>query len=115
KSVGIVLPYAVKANYESDEARSKYEHISMRLYREGLSTKDPLYIQIYNFIKELGGSIKYSDYVSEDIFKSDLDDLISLILQDPDLIYNPIPPDYELVKKVLLDSYYGWSSEASLP
>jgi len=58
----------VKANYKSDDARSKYEYISMRLYKEGLSTKDPLYIQIYNFIKGLGGSIKYSDYVSSDLF-----------------------------------------------
>jgi alcohol dehydrogenase class IV len=107
KVVSIVLPYIVKINYEDERAMTKYEYMSRLLTYERLSKGDPFYTQLHKFIKSLGGETSLKDIIAEEEFFSKIDDIVELAIQDPDLIYNPVVPDEDLIKKVLKDIYQG--------
>lgn len=107
KAVSIPLPYVVKYNYKSEKASKKYNWISSLLYERGLADKAPFYNQLYNFISKIGGEVKYEDSVDKNKYFDEMDEYIPLILQDPDVIYNPIVPDEEDIKKILYEAYYG--------
>lgn len=105
KAVSIILPYVVKYNYSCEEVASKYDWISTLIVEKGLSDKAPLYEQIYRFIQEIGGKTNYRDLVDAS-YLEELDELIPLILQDPDSIYNPIVPSEEDIRRLLEEAYY---------
>jgi len=107
KAVSIALPYVVKYNYNSERASKKYNWISSLLYEKGLADKAPFYSQLYNFISKIGGEVKYESSIDKNKYFGEMNEYIPLILQDPDVIYNPIVPDEEDIKKILRKAYYG--------
>jgi alcohol dehydrogenase class IV len=107
RSVSIILPYVVKYNSGDSEASAKYEDMSKTLLLKGLAGDEDFYLQIYNFIKELGGDTSYKAIVSREEFFSKVDEAVENALQDPDIIYNPIIPDGESVKRLIIDAYSG--------
>jgi len=105
KAVSTILPYVIKYNYSCEEVARKYDWISTLIVEKGLSDKAPLYEQIYRFIHEIGGKTSYRDLVDAS-YLEELDELIPLILQDPDSIYNPIVPSEEDIRRLLEEAYY---------
>ncbi len=107
RAVSIALPYVVKYNYDSESASEKYELMRRELNRRNLAEDKPLYLQLYKFIDKLSGEITFKNIVDENTYFSSIDDLCSLILQDPDVVYNPIIPSEDNVKRLLIDIYKG--------
>ena len=105
RTVAIVLPYIVKFNYSNEKASKKYNIVRDELNRRDLADDEPFYLQLYNFIESLTGEVSFKDIINEDKYFKLIDDLSGLILQDPDVVYNPIIPSEDDVKKLLADIY----------
>lgn len=105
RTVSIVLPYVVKFNSLEDEVYRKYDLLSRELYKKGFADDEPFYLQLYNFIYKISGEVCFKGLIEEKKYFDSIDELSGLILQDPDVVYNPIVPGEEDVKKILRDSF----------
>jgi alcohol dehydrogenase class IV len=105
RAVSTVLPYVVKYNYTCEEIAERYEWISRLLVEKGLAEKMPFYKQLYEFIKGIGGDTSYNKTIGSR-YIDELDEYIHLIFQDPDMIYNPIVPEEDDIRRILDDMYH---------
>ena len=107
--VGLLLPYVVRYNYGSDEARVRYEDLRVTLEKSLSIPEEPtLAHHILNLYKKVGQPISLLEAgYEEDRVAEVIDTVAELTLQDPEIVFNPRPPTYEDIRKILNNALYG--------
>lgn len=103
-TVGILLPYVIKFNYQSEKAKYKYNML-LKTLKVKIGISEPnLYKAVSKLYHEIGVP-KLKDLIDKKKFQTIIDDVVDDALQDPDLAFNPIPVSDEDIKKVLHWTY----------
>ncbi|MCE4621178.1 MAG: iron-containing alcohol dehydrogenase [Desulfurococcales archaeon] len=105
--VGLVLPYVVDYNYESEEARAKYEY-AKKVIEELLGR--PRMVRLSDHIRklyeEIGQPTRIRELgVSREDFESVKKTVAEEALHDPDIAYNPRTPIPDDIEKLLDEMY----------
>lgn len=105
--VGLVLPYVVDYNYESEEARAKYEYAKKVLEELlGSPRTDRLSDHIRRLYEEIGQPTRIRELgISREDFESVKKAVAEEALHDPDIAYNPRTPIPDDIEKLLDEMY----------
>ena len=105
--VGLVLPYVVDYNYESEDAKAKYEY-AKKVIEEllGRPRMDRLSDHIRELYEEIGQPTRLRELgVSREDFESVKKTVAEEALHDPDIAYNPRTPMPDDIEKLLDEMY----------
>lgn len=98
----IVLPYVISYNLKSEAARGRYEDLA-----RFVGEKD-LLESILALRKDIGIPESFSAIIKdEDAVKNRMDLMIDKAMTDVCTQYNPVRPDTDDIKMLLLRAYYG--------
>jgi alcohol dehydrogenase class IV len=99
---GVVLPYVIRFNKQSEYAEKKYDAIADRL------DKESLYEALVELKKELNIPEKMQDVLHDDAtFEKELELVAKKSVEDGCTKTSPIIPDLETMKKLVREIYYG--------
>lgn len=99
---GVVLPYVIRFNKQSEYAEKKYDAIADRL------DKESLYEALVELKKELNIPEKMQDVLHDDAaFEKELELVAKKSVEDGCTKTSPVIPDLETMKKLVRDIYYG--------
>ena len=99
---GVVLPYVIRFNKQSEYAEKKYDAIADRL------DKESLYEALVELKKELNIPKKMQDVLHDDAaFEKELELVAKKSVEDGCTKTSPVIPDLETMKKLVRDIYYG--------
>lgn len=99
---GVVLPYVIRFNKQSEYAEKKYDVIADRL------DKESLYEALVELKKELNIPEKMQDVLHDDAtFEKKLELVAKKSVEDGCTKTSPILPDLETMKRLIRVIYYG--------
>ena len=106
-AVAIVLPYVVEFNYEDKTAKEKYDMLKEILEKiDKFEEKKDLKEHLLDLYSKVGQTSHLRDIgISEEAYRSRIDDIVELALKDADLPFNPRPASYEDIKNILNKIY----------
>jgi alcohol dehydrogenase class IV len=106
-AVAIVLPYVVEFNYEDKAAKEKYDMLKDILEKvDKFEERRDLKEHLLDLYSKVGQTTHLRDIgISEEAYRSRIDDIVELALKDADLPFNPRPASYEDIKNILNKIY----------
>ncbi|MDN5342238.1 MAG: hypothetical protein PWP28_1113 [Oceanotoga sp.] len=98
----ILLPYIIEFNMQDEKAKEKYESLAKKLN----------YTSILEEVKKLNDKMNIpknlKEYIKNDEkFENQIDEITQMSINDGCTKTNPIIPDFDMMKKLILKAYYG--------
>lgn len=98
----ILLPYIIEFNMQDEKAKEKYESLAKKLK----------YTSILEEVKKLNDKMNIpknlKEYIKNDEkFENQIDEITQMSINDGCTKTNPIIPDFDMMKKLILKAYYG--------
>jgi alcohol dehydrogenase class IV len=98
----IVLPYVIKYNLQSEAATARYGDLARFI------GKEDLLVSIISLREEIGIPNSFSKIITDEYSVADkMDIMVDKAMTDVCTQYNPVRPDADDIKMLLLQVYYG--------